>query len=212
VLREIEREPAPAAADVEHARPRRESQLGGEVTLLGELGVVERGRGRLEIAAAVLAVGVEKQRIELLVEIIVMRDVALGAAAQIELLEPPPDEPRPVERMGPAQRVAVARPHRHREQVGDRALLDHEGAVHVGFAELELGLEQNADLGAPAGEACRHHRPVSVAECENFSSCGRQAQVATPDQTRDQHSQQPIHGAHPQRHGRLRSAGIRQWV
>jgi hypothetical protein len=38
-----------------------EQQLGGEVTLLGELGVVERLLRALEIATAVLPVGVEEQ-------------------------------------------------------------------------------------------------------------------------------------------------------
>jgi hypothetical protein len=46
-----------------------------------------------------------------------------------------------------AQRAAVAGLHRHLEQIGDRAVLDHQAAVHVGFAELELGLEQHAELG-----------------------------------------------------------------
>ena len=70
--------------------------------------------------------------------------VALGASAQIELCEPAPSEAQSVERMSAAQHMAVGGSHRHLEQVGDRALLDREAAVHVGFAELELGLEQHA--------------------------------------------------------------------
>ena len=46
------------------------------MALLGELGVVERLVGRLEIGAGVLPVGVEEQRIEPAVEIVMMRDVA----------------------------------------------------------------------------------------------------------------------------------------
>ena len=65
--------------------PRFEQQLGGEVALLGELGVVERLLGMLEIGAAVLPVGIEEQRIEPAVEIVVMRDVAPRAAGRIEL-------------------------------------------------------------------------------------------------------------------------------
>ncbi len=33
------------------------------------------------------------------------------------------------------------------EHIGDRALLDHETAVHVGFTELQFGIEENAPLG-----------------------------------------------------------------
>ena len=34
------------------------------------------------------------------------------------------------------------------EHIGDRAFLDHKRAVHVGFAELKLGIEENAPFGA----------------------------------------------------------------
>src|SRR5207249_486546 len=58
MLGEIERKPTPAAADVEHALVRRDQELGREMAFLGELGVVERLAAGLEIAAAVLPVGV----------------------------------------------------------------------------------------------------------------------------------------------------------
>ena len=76
---EIEPKPAPAAADIEHALSGLQQQLGGEVPLLGELGVVERLVGVFEIGAAVLPVGVEEQRIEPSVEIVVMRDILARA-------------------------------------------------------------------------------------------------------------------------------------
>ena len=63
------------------------SPLGGEVTLLGELGVVERLLGTVEISAAVLPVRVQEQRIKPAVEIVVMRDVMARAPARIELME-----------------------------------------------------------------------------------------------------------------------------
>ena len=55
--------------------------------LLGELGVVERHLRRLEIGAAILLAGVEEERIEPAVEIVVMCDIA--ARARIELLQVP---------------------------------------------------------------------------------------------------------------------------
>src|SRR5439155_26990004 len=71
-LRQIERKAAPAAADVEYAPLVAQQQFGREVALLGELGVVERLAKRLEVAAAVLPVGVEEQRIEPRVEIVMV--------------------------------------------------------------------------------------------------------------------------------------------
>ena len=56
------------------------------MALLGELGVVERRVRRFEIGATVLLVGIEEERIEPAVEIVVMGDVVSGAAARIELL------------------------------------------------------------------------------------------------------------------------------
>ena len=69
---EVHGEPTPAAADVEHAVAALDQELGRQVPLLGDLGVVEGLVGRLEISAAILAVGVEEQRIELAVEIVVV--------------------------------------------------------------------------------------------------------------------------------------------
>ncbi len=46
MIGEIEREPAPARADVEQLLARRERQLGGEMPLLGELRIFERRLGQ----------------------------------------------------------------------------------------------------------------------------------------------------------------------
>ena len=118
-----------------------EQELGGEMALLGELRVVERLVRVLEIGAAVLPVGVEEQRVEPAVEIVMMRDVAPCAPARIELpqaaleIAQQPLRPRPVRRM-----PSVLAEH-DGEHVSDGALLDDEGAIHVGFAELEFGIE-----------------------------------------------------------------------
>ena len=72
----IEGEPAPARTDVEYVVIVSYQKLGREMPLLGELRVVERLIGIFEIGAAVLPVGIEKKRVELPVEIIMMRHVA----------------------------------------------------------------------------------------------------------------------------------------
>jgi hypothetical protein len=57
---QIERQSAPAAANVEHLGAGRDPQFGGEVTLLCQLRVVKRLIGSLEIGAAILLVAVEE--------------------------------------------------------------------------------------------------------------------------------------------------------
>ena len=78
-LGEIEAEPAPAGTDIEHAVARPDQELGRQMALLGELGVVERRIRRVEIGAAILPVGIEEQRVEPAVEIVMVGDVARRA-------------------------------------------------------------------------------------------------------------------------------------
>ena len=78
-----------AAAKPKPDRPRQaalavsDQQLGGEMALLGELSVVERGVGRFKIGAAVLLVSVEEERIEPPVEVVVALDIVFRPAARI---------------------------------------------------------------------------------------------------------------------------------
>ena len=55
---EIERQTAPARADVEQAVARTDQKLRSKMAFLGKLSVVKRRIRRLEIAAAVLLVGI----------------------------------------------------------------------------------------------------------------------------------------------------------
>ena len=76
---EIERHAAEAAADVEHRLALVDQQLGGDMALLGELGLFERLARMLEIGAGILPVGVEEEIVNPPVEVVVMGDVALCA-------------------------------------------------------------------------------------------------------------------------------------
>ena len=79
VLGEIEAEPAPARADVEHVLAGLDPQLGGDVALLGELRLLERHVRALEIGAGILHVLVEEEPVELAGQIVVVLHVAPGA-------------------------------------------------------------------------------------------------------------------------------------
>ena len=75
---EVERHAAPAAADVEDAGAGADQELGGDQPLLGELGLVERHVGVLEVGAGILHVAVEEEPVEPLVEVVVVGDVGAG--------------------------------------------------------------------------------------------------------------------------------------
>ena len=64
-LVQIQRHPAPAAADVEHALPGLQRELGGDMRLLVGLRLLEAVAGIGEIGAAVLLVGVEEEVVQL---------------------------------------------------------------------------------------------------------------------------------------------------
>ncbi len=167
-LGKVQAQPAPAAADVEHAQVSfmavaAEQQFGGEVPFLGELGVVERLLGAVEIAAAVLPVGVEEQRIEPAVEIVMMRHVVARAPARIELLQAAVKVTQQPLRPRPVRHVGILAEH-YGEHVGDRAALDHEGPVHIGFAEFEFGIEENSPLGAAGAKAHPYRLAGPIAE------------------------------------------------
>ncbi len=77
-----ERHPAPAAADVENALAGLERELGGDMRLLVELGLLEAVLRVGEVGAAVLLVLVEEEFVELVAKVVVVRDV-LARALQI---------------------------------------------------------------------------------------------------------------------------------
>ena len=84
---QIQSEPAPAAADVEHLHAGLEVQLGGDMRLLVELGLLEAVRGVAEIGAGILAVLVEEELVEPAGEIVGMLGVAARAALPVDLVE-----------------------------------------------------------------------------------------------------------------------------
>src|SRR5262249_56410903 len=123
-----------------------------KVTLCGKRGIVERLLAGLKIGAAVLPVGIEKQRVKLAVEIVVVRRVAPRPRARIELFEAAmevadePLQPRPRRRS-----VLAALTEHDGKHIGDRALFDEDTAVHISFAESQGRIEQDAALRSSGG-------------------------------------------------------------
>jgi hypothetical protein len=80
-LGEIVRKTAPPGADVEDAVAGAGAELRRQMSFFGELGIIQGLGRRLEIGAAVLAVGIEEQRIETVVEIVVVGDIVARVGA-----------------------------------------------------------------------------------------------------------------------------------
>src|SRR3569832_500663 len=103
------------------------------MTFFGELGVVERRLRGLKIGAAVLLVGIQKERVQPSVEIVVTSDGIFRAAARIELADMPDEISKPPLHLGPARQY-LRLIHQDRQRVRNRAILDYEGAFLIDFA------------------------------------------------------------------------------
>src|SRR5581483_11342587 len=112
----------------------RNEKLGGQVALLGELRVVKRGVRAVEIGATILLVGVEEERVQPTVEVIMVSNVAERARTRVELLQPPEQVTYQPPGQGPLGNGDAFLPKEKRQHIRNRALLDDKSAVHVGFA------------------------------------------------------------------------------
>ena len=175
-----------------------QQQLGGEMALLGELRIVERGVRRLEVCATVLHVCIKEEAIKPSIQIVMRCNVPLGARGRIELLPVPDQVAEPPQRFRPAgQHVRLVQ--HDRKHVGDCALFDNEAAVHVDLAEREFRIKQQAPCGGCCGESHSHRGTGTIAAGE-FSSCRRRESNRAPsDETAQEELQQTIHQAHVQR-------------
>src|SRR5262249_26252278 len=133
--RQVEREPAPAAADVENMLSRLQKQLRGEVPLLVELRRVEILVGLAEISTGILPVGVEEETVEAVREVVMMRDIGARPALRIVLLEPAQEVAEAgIERPQGMVRRLLEIARQEVKEVVDGAVLDGERAVHIGLA------------------------------------------------------------------------------
>ena len=80
-----------------------------------------------------------------------------------------------------------------RKRVRDRAVLDHERAVHIGFAERQFGIEQNPALGPFAQEPYRYRRSGAVAAGKSGPARGRKGHRAAANELAQEVTQQTIH-------------------
>jgi hypothetical protein len=148
----------------------------------------------LEISAAVLPIAVEKVRVKLRIEIIVMRHVAPRSRRAIELTQSAVAKPCQRAQACPPQGSAFMRLTKHdRKQVGDAALFDHEAAVHVSLAKSKFGIKKNAALGCPCFKANCDGLAGPVSKGKGRTRCGRDSDIPDADHFFPYPPKQPVH-------------------
>jgi hypothetical protein len=139
-----------------------------------------------------LLVGVEEEGIEPPVEVVVMGDVVSRPAAPIELPGVPAEIAQPPLQLGPTwEHFGLAE--QDLQRVRDRAILDHECAVHVGFAERQFGIEQDPALGPFCHKPRRHRAAGSVTAGKPGSARSCKGHRAAANELTQKITQQPIH-------------------
>ena len=91
---QIEAEPAPARADVEHLEAGPQQELCRDMALLVGLRLLDAGVELGEIRAGILAVAVEEEVEEIVAEVVVVGDVELRRARRIVLRDAPCELPQ----------------------------------------------------------------------------------------------------------------------
>ena len=112
-----------------------------------------------------MLVRVEEELIKPAVEIVVMRHIAPRARAQIELLDAAKQLADHAQRHRPFRRRLALLPQEDSEDISDRALFDDERAVHIGFAQPKLGIEQDLAKRARGREPHDGGCAATIAEC-----------------------------------------------
>ena len=110
-----------------------------------------------------------------------MRHIAPRARARVKLLQPPEQVAHEPPRQRPSRCGDMFLPQQQREHIGDRALLDDERAIHVGFAQSKLRIEQDRALCFCVGEAHGNGRATAVAEAVGVARGRRDGKRAVAD-------------------------------
>src|SRR5262249_50778714 len=111
---------------------------------------VQRLIAGFEIGAGILAVEIEEKVVELILEIIVMRHIALRPADRVVLLDLSNQALPGVGK--PNERDVLARRHVAAEQVEeivDASAVNRDRAVHVGFTQRQARTQQQPYAGPP---------------------------------------------------------------
>ena len=151
LLVQIKRHAAPATADVQDPLTRLQIELGGDMGFLVGLRLLQRhlraAPVKVPIGTAILQVLVQKQLVEVVADIIMMRDVAFRPTAKVE---PVQTGRRIVAHLRDKARLAklataFKRPvcPQQLDQLHDVALLDDQAAIHECLGRPETRIQQD---------------------------------------------------------------------
>ena len=141
-LRQVHREAAPAAADVEHPGAGRQAQLMADVFALGDLGRLQRHVGLAEVGAGVVHVPIEKGAEQRLVQIVVVAHVVEARAHGVPRVHERPHRPQHGGEAAVGDVGFEVGP-QDGEQVDEFAVLDVPTLVHVGLAEVRRRIQED---------------------------------------------------------------------
>ena len=143
------------------------------MTLLCGLGVLERLARIFEISAGILAIGIEEEAIEALIQVVVYGDVASGVPPVVPLVQVAKRHPRLVQRLDPELPLELGEIAGAQLQEAVKiALGDDDASVHVKFAQAQRGIEHQLPFGRTIKKLDAKERACAVAEGLNGSVGG----------------------------------------
>ena len=157
MARQIQRQAAPAAADVEHAQAGLQQEFCGDMAFLQCLSLLQGFVAAWEIGAGILPVAVEKEVVERVGQVVVMGDVAVRAPRRVELVQPAQGTAhRGQEPLQRHARDALGALVGQGQKVAQGALLHGELAIHVGLASGQFGMQQQPSGQSGIAQPDRH--------------------------------------------------------
>ena len=180
-----------------------DQQLGGDVALFRQLRLFEALARMLEIGARILPVGVQKEFVEPVVQIVMARDIAPRPGSIVALVEVTQRYPKLVQVDQPPwaaaqQQVAFAQ----LNHVVEIAVSDLEPSVHVEFAERQGRIEHYLPLGCPIRDANAEPGACAIAKGSDGSVRALDFEAAHANQLREEIRKQRTHvrpHTHPSR-------------
>jgi hypothetical protein len=168
------------------------------MALFGLLCFFERGVGPLEVRARILHVGIEKEPVDAVVDIVVMACIAARANRIVDGPHIADKRAEPPQHAAPVCRLAgrgildddV-------EEIGNGAVINDQAALHVSLTEAHLGVENNGPLPGPRCEANSHPASGSVAIFGRETAGVGDRQSTQLDQPLQYGMQQPVHIGYP---------------
>ena len=159
--REIESEPAPSGADIEHPLARSKPEFRREVAFLVFLGLFQRVVVVGEVGARILPVLVEEEVVKRVRQVVMVGHVAPRPADGVVLLQPAGPAVQPFRQPEDRIFVGVARIDAAIfDEIAEGAFFDGQRAVHIGLADPKPRIGRQLDVQPAIVQPHRAPRPL----------------------------------------------------